>query len=104
VSYAKGKKAFGFCDRCGFRYPFAKLKYQYIDEANSHLKVCPSCMDIDHEQLQVGKQEYDDPKPLQDPRPDSAEDDSRRLYGFDPVGSVGLWMRMSLGNVTVSNS
>ena len=55
MSYAAGKRAFGFCDRCGLRYDLKKLKYQFIDQTNSNLRVCPECLDIDHEQLQVGK-------------------------------------------------
>ena len=104
MSYAAGKRAFGFCDRCGLRYDLKKLKYQFIDQTNSNLRVCPECLDIDHEQLQVGKQSYDDPRPLYDPRPDTSQDESRRLFGFNPIGEVGLDMRIELGVVSVTVS
>jgi hypothetical protein len=31
VAYAKGKRAFGYCDKTGFRYPLNELVWEYRD-------------------------------------------------------------------------
>ena len=53
--YAKGKKALGICDRCGFTYKLAELKYEVEDKVRNGLRVCNSCFDPDHPQLRVGE-------------------------------------------------
>ena len=81
-SYATGKKAFGFCDRTGFRYPLKDLVPQ-IENGRPN-------------GLLVGR---------------DVVDESRRLYAFDPVGggdsalgsrTVGLDITAEVGKVTVS--
>ena len=42
-AYAEGKKAFGFCDRCGFRYKLKELKAETVNLASTNLLVCPEC-------------------------------------------------------------
>lgn len=63
----------GYCDRCSFKWPLVKLCYQYYWAgnvlANSHLRVCPTCLD---EPQQNGQRIFifgPEPKPLKDPRP-----------------------------------
>lgn len=72
VQYATGKYAFGICDRCGFRTRFHDLKTQIINERESGLRVCPSCLDEDHPQLQLGKYPIYDPQALLNARPDTS--------------------------------
>jgi hypothetical protein len=55
MAYAKSKKALGICDRCGFTYKLRELIYEVEDETRNGLRVCKSCLDPDHPQLQVGR-------------------------------------------------
>jgi len=59
-------------------------------------------MDIDHEQLQIGRVRTEDPQALKDGRPDTGVLDSRGLFGWNPVGSFAF--EMGLGTVTVTIS
>jgi hypothetical protein len=102
--YAAGKKAFGFCDRTGFRYPLEDLVPQYENGTPTGLLVGRDVVDIDHEQLQIGRVRSNDPQTLIDPRPDTAQDTSRRLFSFDPVGANMTEMVGHVGRVTVSTS
>ena len=69
ASYAKGKKAFGFCDRCGFRYDLKDLKPETVNLVSTNLLVCEECWDSDHPQNMLGRIRYDDPQALRNPRP-----------------------------------
>lgn len=102
--HAAGKLAYGFCDRTGFRYPLKDLVRQYENGRPNGLLVGRDVVDIDHEQLQLGKVKSSDPQTLQDPRPDTAQDASRRLFSFDPVGLNMPPMVGHVGRVTVSTS
>lgn len=102
MSYAQGKHAFGFCDRCGFRYPLHELANQVQNRVQTDLYVCPECNDLDQPQLWVGEIRVDDPRPLQNPRPDPSEAESRALsvtYNTFSAPLQGL-----TGTVTVSIS
>ena len=52
--FASGRYAFGFCDRCGHRYDLNDLKAEFEDKKPNGLKVCNTCLDPDHPQLQEG--------------------------------------------------
>jgi|TARA_R110000824_G_scaffold248538_1_gene437585 hypothetical protein len=110
-SYAAGKRAFGFCDRTGFRYPLKDLVPQIENGRPNGLLVGRDVVDQDQPQLQLGRLKLDDPQALRDPRPDQGEAESRKLYAFDPVGggnsalgsrTVGLDITAVAGKVTVS--
>ena len=103
--FAKGRKAYGFCDRCGFRYPLNELRKEIVDQRPNGLKVCETCLDIDHPQLQLGKFRIYDPEALQDPRPDISQNTSRGIYGWNPVGdAITMEAHGEVGTVTVSTS
>tara|TARA_R100000963_G_C4640761_1_gene104412 strand:- start:271 stop:615 length:345 start_codon:yes stop_codon:yes gene_type:complete len=110
-SYAAGKKAFGFCDRTGFRYPLKDLVPQIQNGRPNGLLVGRDVVDEDQPQLQLGKLRTLDPQALRNPRPDTGQAESRKLFAFDPVGggnsalggkTVGLDIRAAAGKVTVS--
>lgn len=86
VGYAKGKIAFGFCDRCGWRYKLAVLRSETVNGVAQSNKVCPECWDADHPQNFLWRLKTSDPAPLRDPRPDTSQQDGRILYGWNPVG------------------
>lgn len=45
---------FGFCDRCGFRYPLSDLRQESVNLTLMKVRVCPVCMDIDSKQFRAG--------------------------------------------------
>jgi hypothetical protein len=80
--YAKGKKALGICDRCGFTYKLSELKYEIEDSIRNGLRVCSSCFDPDHPQFKVGELQTSDPQSLFNPRTDTGEKESTTYYGL----------------------
>ena len=68
--FASGKFAIAECDRCGFRYKLTQLKNLVIKTKNVSIKVCPTCWDPDHPQLQLGMYPVNDPQAVREPRPD----------------------------------
>lgn len=99
MGYASGKHAFGFCDRCDQRFHLKHLYYEIYNEKRNGLRVCGTCLDEDHPQLQLGKVRADDSFDLEDPRPDRGQAASRGLFGWKPV--TGLKLTMSVGTVRV---
>jgi hypothetical protein len=108
--YAKGGKAFGFCDRTGFRYPIDDLVPQYDNRRPTGLLVGRDMVDIDHEQNRLDEVDANDPQTLVDPRPDLSLVESRGLWAWNPVGggitefgsrTVGLNMSLTAGIVAV---
>jgi hypothetical protein len=86
--FAKGKYAFGFCDRTGFRYKLKDLVPQVRAGRMTGLMVGRDMLDKDQPQNFLGRLgDYADPQALRDPRPDISEDTSRKLFAFDPVGN-----------------
>jgi len=104
-AWASEHKAFGFCDRCAFRYPLMDLKYEVTNLVRNGYRVCPECFDPDHPQLQIGRYRSDDIQSLRDPRPDNSQAASRRLYSWNPVGhpTTGA-TRVRVGLVTITTS
>ena len=71
--YARGKLAWGICDRCGFRYLLSTLREESIRAVGRNNKVCQSCFDGDHPQNFLGMTPIYDPQALRNARPDVAE-------------------------------
>ena len=88
-AFAFGKKARGFCDRCGFEYKLHDLKDEVVDMHETGLKVCSECWDPDQPQLQVGRWPVSDPQALRSPRPngeDAGRQDGWLVYDFKENG------------------
>ena len=68
--FASGKYAIAQCDRCDQRYKLKELRIQILKTKPYQIKVCPSCWDPDHPQLQLGMYPVDDPQAVREPRPD----------------------------------
>ncbi len=84
-AFAAGKKARGFCDRCGFNYRLHELHPQVIDMVATGLLVCPECLDEDQPQLQLGRWPVDDPQALRNARPAGQEggrDENSLVFDF----------------------
>ena len=106
--YASGKFAFGFCDRCGFRYRLKELKELSIRDQETSIKVCPECWEPDHPQNALGSFPIRDPQALRGPRPTGAKS-GRGVYSFDPVGDGNgvpngnsTRLQTAVGTVTVT--
>ena len=105
TGYARGKNALGICDRCSFTYKLDQLKYEDDNGSPNGLRVCPECMDEDQPQEWQGKIIVEDPQALYDPRPDTGEAASTRLFGWSPVGnSTTSTLNTAVGRVTVTIS
>ena len=88
AKYAKGKYAFGFCERTGFRYKLKDLVPQIKAGRMTGLMVGKNMLDEDQPQNFLGRLgDYADPQAVRDPRPDLSQDASRELFAFDPVGN-----------------
>lgn len=99
--YASGKRARGICDRCGFAFKLNDLKYEVPDDVRSGLRVCRTCYDIPHPQLDLSEREIYDPQALRDPRPDSAELAASRALHI-PVWPLQRRAVGQVGQVSVS--
>lgn len=68
--FASGKHAIAECDRCSQRYMLKELRTQTVKTKPFRIKVCKSCWDPDHPQLQIGMYPVNDPQAVREPRPD----------------------------------
>lgn len=68
--FASGKYAIAQCDRCDGRYMLKDLRTQTVKTRPFKIKVCKSCWDPDHPQLQLGMYPVNDPQAVREPRPD----------------------------------
>ena len=74
MKYAKASKAFGFCDRTGFRYPLNQLVTEMRNGIPTGFRVGKDVVDADHPQNFLGRVAISDPQSLLNPRPDRAKD------------------------------
>lgn len=100
--YALGKKAFGYCDLTGRRYPLKDLVYEVVNGRRTGFRVGRDVVDPDHPQNFLGRVKASDPQSLRDPRPDTSLDESRAFWGWLPVGNPLQYMVGSVGTVTVT--
>ena len=68
--FSSGKYAISECDRCAQRYKLKDLRIQTLKTKPYRVKVCRSCWDPDHPQLQLGMYPVYDPQAVEEPRPD----------------------------------
>jgi hypothetical protein len=84
MSIARGKYAYGFCDKTGFRYKLNELVYEVRNGIKTGLRVGKDVADPDHPQNFIGRVKINDPQSLRDPRPDrSIESVTVKLPAFD---------------------
>jgi hypothetical protein len=102
MTYARATKAFGFCDRTGFRYPLKDLVYEVNNGQRTGFRVGRDVVDPDHPQNFVGRLKVNDPQSLFDPRPDTSQAAANALWGWNPVGNPAQSMAGSVGAVTVN--
>jgi predicted dithiol-disulfide oxidoreductase (DUF899 family) len=79
----------GICDRCGLRFKLSSLRDEYLLGRPTGMKVCSSCYDESHPQLDTRGVKTSDKQYVKDSRSDKAElAESRRMMGWNPVGMV----------------
>tara|TARA_R110002012_G_scaffold321876_1_gene552034 strand:+ start:914 stop:1255 length:342 start_codon:yes stop_codon:yes gene_type:complete len=108
--FAAGKKAFGFCDICGFREKIRDLKEVVVKRKDTGLLACPSCWDKDHPQNMQGEYPVMDAEALRKSRPDTSLTNDSSLtssrtinWGWNPVGSgAQTKLTAAAGAVTVT--
>jgi len=105
MAFASSKKAYGICDRCGFRYGLADLKKEW-----NKLKTCSECWESKHPQLTPTKNLID-PQAIREPRPDvSVVPSAFTVYTNYDLGIIGSIlttpsaMTASLGTITITTS
>lgn len=69
--FANGRKSFGFCDLCNFRYDLKDLKNLVVKTKQTQIKACRACWVPDQPQLLLGTFPIADPQAIRDPRPDT---------------------------------
>lgn len=87
--FANGRKAFGFCDVCGFRFDLKRLKNLVVKTKETQIKACPQCWTPDQPQLQLGMYPISDPQALRNPRPDT---NTWYQSGVNAIGNVSEGM------------
>lgn len=88
-AFAKGSKALGICDRCGFSFLLKELKEETWNGKRRRNLVCRSCWDPDHPQNFLHKIKTNDPQALRNPRPDLEREASRNMeWGWRPLRGV----------------
>ena len=102
MSYARGKYAFGYCDRTGFRYPLADLVPEFSNGVKTGFLVGRDVVDPDQPQNFLGRVKINDPQSLRNPRPDTSLEESRGLFGFNPVWNDLQFMQAEVGIVTIN--
>lgn len=72
-AFARGARALGICDRCGFRFLLSTLRGASIRGVKQTTLVCDTCYDPDHPQNFQGVRPIYDPQALRTTRPDVDE-------------------------------
>ena len=103
-AYARGSKAFGFCDKTGFRYPLNELVWEYNTGTKTGFRVEKAVADPDQPQNFLGRVKINDPQSLRDPRPDTSQAEANAIWGWNPVWNPVQQMTASVGTVTVTTS
>lgn len=92
----------GICDRCGQRYRLSLLREEYVVGRPTGNRVCPSCYDDSHPQLDTRHVKTNDKQRVDDPRSDIPElETSRAMYAWNPVGQVATTIDIAHGTVKV---
>ena len=102
MTTTRAKYAYGFCDRTGFRYPLNELVDAFQNGVMTRLRVGRDIDDGHHPQNFLGRMRIFDPQSLAQARPDRSLEESRQLFGFNPVWNSAQFMTASVGRDSVS--
>lgn len=85
--WATGKRAFGFCAYCSFRWPLKQLKTETVKLRIKPTLVCPDCWSPDQPLLMLGMFPVSDAQALRKPAPMIDAPQSRGLFAWNPVAT-----------------
>jgi hypothetical protein len=102
--YAKGKRAWGVCDRTGMRYKLSDLVPEFRNGQRTGLRVGRDVVDPDHPQNFLGRVRVKDPQSLRDPRPEQNLAQGRGFFGWSPVGHPQVFLTGVVGVATADLS
>ena len=96
----------GICDRCGQRFHLKDLKWEQLLGRRTGLRVCRSCLDPSHPQLDTRNVRTDDKQSVKNSRSDVPElEESRSMFAWKPVGTpLTSTAFTAIGRVTVSTT
>jgi hypothetical protein len=91
MATARGKYAYGICDKTGFRYKLNELVFEVRNGIKTGLRVGRDVADPDHPQNHLGRVRTNDPQSIRDARPDRREPEAISMLASDPftTGSLG---------------
>lgn len=104
AKFASGKEALAICDRCGQRYDYNELREEVHNGKKTGFWTCPTCFEPDHPQNFVRLLKVDENPALKRPRPDITLENSRELWGWNPVGHASMEMMAEIGTVRVTTN
>ena len=87
MAYAKGSKAFGFCDLTGFRYPLNELVWEIRLGKRTGFRVGKDVVDPDQPQLYL-----------------TSQAEANAIWGWNPVWNPLQYAVGSVGTVTVTTT
>jgi len=99
--YAKGKRAWGICDRTGMRYRLSDLVWEIRNGQKTGLRIGKDVVDPDHPQNFLGRVRIKDPQSLLNPRPEVDKSRTRGFFGWRPVGHHQVNLTGAVGTVTI---
>ena len=108
MANARGKYAFGFCDRTGFRYSLDQLVDEYQNGVKTGLRVGFDVVDPDHPQNFLGRVRVDDSQSLRDPRPENKSEKANVKFpavNLETIEKIPLpFMRAGAGVISTSGT
>jgi len=108
MTNARGKYAFGFCDKTGFRYPLDQLVDEYENGVKNGFRVGFDVVDPDQPQNFLGRVRIDDPQSLLNPRPDKFIEGAEvtfPTFDLDTVQTIPLpLIRAEAGSITITDA
>ena len=108
MTNARGKYAFGFCDRTGFRYSLNQLVDEYQNGVKTGMRGGFDVVDIDHPQNFLGRIRTDDPQSLLNPRPDRKLEEAKVVIPATDLATLEKisvpFMAAEVGSVTISGT
>ena len=87
MAIARGKYAYGICDKTGFRYKLNELVFEVKNGVKTGLRVGRDVADPDHPQDFIGRVRIDDPQSIRDARPDRTEPATIAMLGNNPFST-----------------
>jgi hypothetical protein len=84
MTIARGKYAYGICDKTGFRYKLNELVNEVKNGVKTGLRVGKDVADPDHPQNFLGRLRINDPQSVMNARPDRSEPVAIAMLGDNP--------------------